>query len=192
MANARGFSWSAFFIGAIATFVLAALAGAVVIFGGYYPVAASERDPIGVGALLTATSDHAVERRAKGLHAPNFTPADVQLGGVHFKGVCAECHGAPGVKPEDFATAMNPRPPDLSKATDDLSVEQVFWIVKNGIKMSAMPAFGKTEEEGDLWKIAAFVKQISKVTPSQYAALPNTNEEGKMEVKGGDKAGDKN
>lgn len=40
-----------------------------------------------------------------------------------------------------------------------------------------MPAFGKTDSDDELWKIAAFVKQISNFAPQQYAALPNAHEE---------------
>jgi mono/diheme cytochrome c family protein len=192
MATGRRLGWGAFFAGVLAAVVVAIAVGAIVIFGGFYPVAASDGDPVGVGALLTASMDHGVERGARGLKAPHFTGADVRLGGAHFKGMCQECHGAPGVDPEEFATAMNPRPPDLAKATDDLSVEQVFWIVKHGIKMTGMPAFGKTEEEDDLWKVAAFVKQLPRVSSSDYASLPNAHEnEHEHGAAAGEMAGDK-
>jgi mono/diheme cytochrome c family protein len=189
MATARGFSWGAFFGGALALLILAIIVGAIIAFGGFYPVAASTGDPPGVGALLSASRDHAVEKSAAGLHPPQFTQADIREGGSHFKGMCQECHGGPGVKPEAFSTAMNPDPPDLGKATDDLSVSEVFWIAKNGLKMTGMPAFGKVDEDEELWKIAAFVKQMEKVSPAQYAALPNAHEE--PGEAGGEKGGDK-
>jgi mono/diheme cytochrome c family protein len=188
MATARGFGWGAFFAGAIAMILLAIVIVAIVVFGGFYPVAASTGDPPGVAALLSASRDHAVERSASGLTPPQLTQADIRDGGSHFKSTCEECHGGPGVKPEAFATAMNPDPPDLGKATDDLSVSQVFWIAKHGLKMTGMPAFGKVDEDGELWKVAAFVKQMEKVSPSQYAALPKAKEEGE---EGGEKTGDK-
>jgi mono/diheme cytochrome c family protein len=177
MAARRGFGWGAFFAGAIAVILLAIVAAAIVVFGGYYPVAASKGDPVGVGPLLSASRDHAVERSASRLTAPRFSAADVREGAGHFKGMCEECHGAPGVRPGEFASGMNPRPPDLAEAADDLSVAEVFWIAKNGLKMTGMPAFGKTDEDEELWKVAAFVKAMPKFSASDYAAIPNAHEE---------------
>jgi hypothetical protein len=72
---------------------------------------------------------------------------------------------------------MNPRPPDLARATGDLSVEQVFWIEKNGLRMTGMPAFGKTDEDEELWKVAAFVKALPTFGAAEYASIPNAHEE---------------
>ena len=176
MAVSRGFSWSAFFTGAVTLLILLIVVAAIVIYGGFYPIAASEPDPPGFATLLAAASDHAVERRSEGLKAPAFSAADVREGAGHFKGMCQRCHGGPGAPREDFAEGLNPQPPNLAESTDDMSVSQVFWIAKNGIKMTAMPAFGKTDSDEELWKVAAFVKQMSKTSPQQYAAIPNAHE----------------
>jgi mono/diheme cytochrome c family protein len=176
MAAKSGFNWSAFFFGALSLLLLLLVIGATIAFGGLFPIAATTPHSTPVRDLIEVTRDKAVERSAAGLKAPAFSAADIQEGAAHFKGMCQECHGGPGVEREEFAGAMNPRPPDLAKATDDLSVEQVFWIAKNGLKMTGMPAFGKTDEDEELWKIAAFVKQIEKVSPQQYAAIAKAHE----------------
>jgi len=186
MAASRGFSWSAFFAGAIVLLILLFVLAAIVILGGFYPIAASEPDPPGFGSILAAASDHAIERQSAGLKAPAFSATDIREGAGHFKGMCQRCHGGPGVQREDFAEGLNPPPPNLAESTDDMSVGQVFWIAKHGIKMTAMPAFGKTDSDEELWKVAAFVKQMSKTSPQQYAAIPNAHEMEKM----GEKAGD--
>jgi mono/diheme cytochrome c family protein len=162
--------------GALAMLLLLVLIAAIIVLGGFYPVAASSGHTGPVRWLLTETRERAVERSAAGLTAPALSAADIRVGGSHFKSMCQECHGGPGVEPEDFATAMNPRPPDLARATGDLSAEQVFWIAKNGLKMTGMPAFGKTDDDGELWRVAAFVKQLPKVSPSEYSSLPPAHE----------------
>ncbi len=86
---------------------------------------------------------------------------------------------------------MDPSPPDLGKVAGKMSVQEIFWVAKNGIKMSAMPAFGKSDEDEELWKIAAFVKQLPKVSASEYAALPNAHEEGEGADSSAKKPGDK-
>lgn len=176
MAGRSGFSWGAFLGGAIAIIVLLAIAAALTVFGGLYPVAASDRHSAGVQWLIGEARDSSVARSASGLKPPAFLAADIRLGASHFKGMCQECHGGPGAAPEEFATAMNPHPPNLAKAVDDLSVSEVFWIAKNGIKMSGMPGFGKTDEDEELWRIAAFVKQMSKVSAADYASIPDAHE----------------
>ena len=54
---------------------------------------------------------------------------------------------------------MNPAPPDLKEAVGDLSAAEIFWVAKNGIRMTGMPGFaGLGAEDAELWAIAAFVK----------------------------------
>lgn len=188
MAARRGFGWGAFVAGAVALLIVAIAAAAVVAFGGLYPVAASDPHTAGVRWLVGEARDHAVERGASGLTAPLFSAADIRQGAEIFKDTCQECHGGPGVEREEFAGAMNPRPPDLARAAGDLSVPEVFWIAKHGIKMSGMPAFGKTEEDADLWKVAAFVKALPSFGAAEYAAIAKADDE---EHEHSDMAGDK-
>jgi mono/diheme cytochrome c family protein len=176
MAITRRSSLGSAILGAIVLLLLLIVAAAVVIFGGLYPVAASSPHSAGIQWAIGEARDRAVERSASGLRAPQFSTADVREGGSHFKGMCQECHGGPGVEPEEFATAMNPKPPNLARATGDLSTSEVFWIAKNGLKMTGMPAFGKADEDEELWKVAAFVKSIQKVSAADYASLPNAHE----------------
>jgi cytochrome c553 len=175
MATTR-FSAGSAIIGALVLLVVLIIAGAIVIVGGFYPVAASKSDPPFVGSILDETMEHGVRRSASALTAPRLTRADVLEGGSHFKGMCQECHGGPGAEPEEFAAGMTPDPPNLARASRQWSVPEIFWIAKHGIRMSAMPAFGKMDEDEELWKIAAFVKALPTISPGEYAALPNAHE----------------
>lgn len=176
MAARGGYSWGAFFTGAVALIVLAIIVAAAVAFGGLYPVAASDPHTAGVKWFLAQSRDRAIERGASGLTAPKFSAADIREGAGHFKGMCQACHGGPGADPQEFAAGMNPRPPNLARAAGDLSVSEVFWIAKSGLKMSGMPAFGKTDEDEELWTVAAFVKALPKFSASDYASIPNAHE----------------
>lgn len=162
-------------MGAVGMLVLLLIAGAAVVFMGLYPVGASQRDPAGIAWLLEESMEHAVKASAKGLEAPRFSQADIREGGSHFKGMCQGCHGGPGVERRGTAAAMNPPPPALAKAAGEFTVPEIFWIAKHGIKMSGMPAFGKSDEDDELWKVAAFVKQLPKVSEADYAGLPNAH-----------------
>jgi mono/diheme cytochrome c family protein len=176
MARPRNFSLGSAILGALALLLMLIIAAAAVVYGGLFPVAASSADGASVRSLLIEAREHSVERSASGLTAPAFAAEDVREGGSHFKGMCQACHGGPGAEPEEFAAGMNPRPPNLARAAGDLTVEQVFWTAKNGLRMTGMPGFGQTDEDDELWKVAAFVKALPKVSAADYAALPNAHE----------------
>jgi mono/diheme cytochrome c family protein len=69
-------------------------------------------------------------------------------------------------------------PPDLMEAAGEWTPAEIYWILKHGIKMSAMPSFGSTHSDADLWKLAGFVKRLPTISPQTYAAIEPEQEEG--------------
>jgi hypothetical protein len=49
--------------------------------------------------------------------------------------------------------------------------QRAFWIVKHGVKMSAMPAWGKTLDDEAIWDVVAFVRTMPDMTPETYQQL---------------------
>ena len=156
------------FAGAI---LLALIVGATVVWGGLYNVAASEPHRGAVRSVIDTALVNSVQRRAEGLQPPRFTRAQLEEGYREFAEYCVHCHGAPGSEPHEWTAGMRPEPPDLSKAARQWSTAELFWIVKHGIKMTGMPAFGETEPDETIWSIAGFVKRLPDMSPEQYAAL---------------------
>jgi mono/diheme cytochrome c family protein len=67
---------------------------------------------------------------------------------------------------------MQPIPPRLWKSTADMSPSEVFWVIKNGIKMTGMPSWKKEHNDRDIWDIVAFVKgPFPKLSPRLYAQM---------------------
>jgi mono/diheme cytochrome c family protein len=67
---------------------------------------------------------------------------------------CSLCHGQDGHTPSPIGQWMYPRAADLtSAAVRSYSDEELFWILKNGIRLSGMPAFGKLETDEHLWNV---------------------------------------
>jgi hypothetical protein len=80
------------------------------------------------------------------------------------------CHGAPGVEWSKFSEGLNPGPPDLKDVVDD-PPQDIFWVIKNGIKMTGMPSFGKIEvPDQEIWSIVAFVKKLPTISEDDYKA----------------------
>ncbi len=149
-----------------------ALAVAGLVFAGWYNVAASEPHLRTTRAFLTFVTRRSVEVRAKDIRAPDVTAAElIRRGAPHYAENCAACHGAPGKEPEELAKGLTPPPPDLGKAAGHWSAPELFWIIKNGIRMTGMPAWGVTHSDEELWALVAFVSRLSRMSPQEYEAL---------------------
>ena len=96
-------------------------------------------------------------------------PQVIQAGARAFaQQGCATCHGGPGVDYAKFAEGINPGPPEL-KDVAGLEPAQLFWAIKNGIRMTGMPSFEKAGvSDQDIWQIVAFVKKLPDVSDADY------------------------
>jgi cytochrome c553 len=75
---------------------------------------------------------------------------------------CAACHGMQGTTPTDAGRWMYPRAaslpsPDVQRYSD----AELFWIVKNGIRLSGMPGFGKTENDMNIRHLVDYVRTLA-------------------------------
>jgi mono/diheme cytochrome c family protein len=79
---------------------------------------------------------------------------------------CAACHGMDGRGLTDNGRWMYPRAADLtSPAVQEYSERELFWIVKNGIRLSGMPAFGRVESDERIWRIVQYLRSLRSTTP---------------------------
>jgi len=156
------------------------LAGAlVVIFSGAYDVAATDPHTRLIGWALTTTMQNSVARSADNVNAPTqFTSNMVDAGASEYKSMCSRCHGGVGAGREKWADTMLPKPPLLETAAEEWTAKEVFWIVKHGVRMSGMPAFGPTHDDETLWNIAAFVKALPGMSAETYAKYSDAHGEG--------------
>jgi mono/diheme cytochrome c family protein len=102
-------------------------------------------------------------------------PADAQAaikeGDKLFGMECASCHGASGYDLTDGGRWMYPRAADLtSRDSQSYSDREIFWIIKNGVRMSGMPAFGKVESDEHIWELALYVRHLPKTVPKPQVA----------------------
>ncbi len=157
------------FIGFLA--IAAVIAAAVYFFGGFYNVAGTSEDPGIVNWTLVRVRTASIERHANDTPPANLAdPAMVQAGAHEFKEHgCVLCHGAPGVKWAKFSEGLHPDPPDPKEVVGELSPPQLFWVIKNGINMTAMPSFAQAgASDEDIWKIVAFLKKWTSVSEADY------------------------
>jgi mono/diheme cytochrome c family protein len=113
-----------------------------------------------------------VRRRGKGIAVPDLADeARIARGHALYRAHCQQCHGGPGVAPEPFALGMTPAPVPLVHTARAWPPGEIFWVVKEGIKMTGMPAWKYRMSEDDLWAVVAFLPAMARMTPSQYREM---------------------
>src|SRR3546814_5639660 len=65
----------------------------------------------------------------------------------------------------------NPAPPELSETVHKWTPAELFWIVKYGLKMTGMPAWGPTHRDDELWAITAFLLRLPELSPEEYRSM---------------------
>jgi hypothetical protein len=159
------------FIGFLAIVIGVAAAG--YFFGGFYSVAATQDDPALVKWALTQVRQSSISRYATET-PPNSleSPAMVQAGArAYATRGCTNCHGGPGVEWGKWSEGLRPDPPDLNEAVPARVPRELFWIIKNGINMTAMPSFKLAGvEDPELWSIVAFLRKLPTVKPEDFKA----------------------
>ena len=142
------------------------------IYSGLYNVAASEQHTALGRWVLQTVKVRSVKSRAGEVAVPQLiSEAQRRQGAKHFMSMCVACHGAPGVERGEYGKGITPTPPDLSKAAGKWREEELFWILKNGIKLAGMPAFGETHSDSELWGIVSFVRTLPSMSEADYSQL---------------------
>lgn len=86
----------------------------------------------------------------------------------HYAATCALCHGAPGKPPLPVMQASTPAPPDLAETVNTWSDQQLFWIIKHGVKFTPMPAWPALGRDDEIRRMAAFVRRLPDMTAEEY------------------------
>lgn len=155
----------------LGTLVVLALASLWLVYSGVYDIAATKAHARPVAWAMETTMENSVrERAAAAGPAPPMDSALFMTGVHHFQAMCVTCHGAPGQERSEIGEGLLPEPPALSKAVEEWTPAQLFWIAKHGIKMTGMPAFGPTHDDETLWAIVALVQRLPAMSPGQYEA----------------------
>lgn len=151
--------------------VLGLIAGGLFIYSGIFNVAADEPHSTPFLWVVEKTRERSIAVRAKTLKIPNLDDAElINLGGADYNEMCTGCHLKPGMANSELRAAMYPQPPNLSQVKR-ADPAQTFWIIKHGVKMSGMPAWGATHDDARMWAMVAFLQQLPRLTPDQYQIL---------------------
>lgn len=156
---------------AITIALVAALAG-IFIYLGIYNIGADAPHWKFVYNTLDTLRERSIASYSKGIKPPADLndPKRIATGAGLYTEMCTGCHLGPGVEKSEMSQGLYPAAPELAKAGTDHTPAQQFWMIKHGVKLSAMPAWGKTHNDELIWDMVAFIRQLPKMTPEQYKA----------------------
>jgi cytochrome c553 len=157
----------------IALVTVAAIGGAIVVASGVVPIKASSGHWRITAAILDFAKVRSVTMHSIGIQPPFplDDPALVLRGAGHYESGCYPCHGRPGVPVLPVMAAMTPPPPELTALIQRWRAQDLFSIVKHGIKFTGMPAWPAQQRDDEVWSIVAFLRRMPSLDGAAYGEL---------------------
>ena len=156
-------------------FSIAALAvagAAAFVYSGAFSVAATDPHWSATYWVMERTRMRAIQARAAGITPPVGYDEQAKVVSAigHFSEHCVICHGGPGARRNEAMDGMYPPPPSLTNVARRYTPGELFWILKNGIKMSGMPSM---TSDGDdmLWATVAVLQKLPGLSDEDYNDL---------------------
>jgi len=158
--------------------IILSIIGGLFIWFGIFNVAATEKHWDATTALLEMVRDRSISTRSEGLMVPDLTASEmIARGAPNYAAMCSQCHLAPGVKKTEIHEGLYPQPPIFYQRMDSTrKPQEMFWVIKNGLKLTGMPSWGKYNSDTQIWDMVAFVSSMNTMTPEQYKELAAAGE----------------
>ena len=151
---------------------LAALAGVLVLVSGIVPIKASSGHWAITSWMLNFAKSRSVATHSIGIQAPDLSDSDLVLKGAGPYHVnCAPCHGSPELRYPVVARQMTPFPPYLPHSVHKWEPQELFYMVKHGIKFTGMPAWPAQDRDDEVWAVVAFLMRLPEMDQAQYRDL---------------------
>jgi mono/diheme cytochrome c family protein len=175
-----------FFSGAIFACLLAAAAGAIIL-----------RDARGFSASEPpGVLERWIARRARSAALPSDarartnplqnTPEVLAEARAHWADHCATCHANDGSGDTLLGKHTSPPAPDMRlDATQKLTDGELFYVIQNGVRLTAMPAWGSgsSHDEQDSWKLVYFIRHLPQLTLEEKQEMEKLNPKGPDDLK---------
>lgn len=143
----------------------------VVVYAGVYNIGADAPHFKFVTMALQQVRERAIVHHSRDIVPPADlnTPQRLAVGAGLYNEMCSGCHLGPGLEKSELSQGLYPPAPELA-TNSKRSAAQQFWMIKHGIKLSAMPSWGKTHSDQLIWDMVVFIRTLPKLSPEQYQA----------------------
>ena len=159
--------------------VIGLVAGAGFVCSGVYEIGADDPHWPLTSELIEVLRDRSVAARAGGIEAPpDLASAErARRGAGNYDAMCTGCHLKPGMEDSELRKGLYPQPPNLAKDADVGDPAHQFWIIKHGLKMTAMPAWSRSGVDDEtIWDMVALLQRLPALSPEQYDEFVETSE----------------
>jgi cytochrome c553/cytochrome c5 len=146
--------------------------GFLVAVSGIIPIKASSGHWAITRWFLNFSKERSVATHTLGLQAPPLDdPGLVLKGAGHYETGCRPCHGSPELPQPRIAWKMTPSPPYLPPRISEWKPDELFYIVKHGIKFTGMPAWPALQRDDEVWAMVAFLRTFPDLDAEAYRRL---------------------
>jgi mono/diheme cytochrome c family protein len=151
--------------------VCSIICAGVFVESGVYNIGADDHHTKFVLGIIVQLRNRSIESRSRGIEVREITDQRrLAAGAQRYSELCSGCHLAPGSSKSDMRIGMYPHPPSLAQE-EVQEPKRAFWIIKHGIKMSAMPSWAKVLDDDAIWEVVAFVRKMPDMSPEAYQQL---------------------
>lgn len=174
-AGAGRFQWKRRLRTIAAFLVMLAVGGFLVAASGIVPIKASAGHWAITRWFLNWSMARSVSTHSMGVNALPLDSLDhpslVLKGAGHYDTGCRPCHGSPILPHPRVAQQMTPRPPYLPPLIPEWEPDELFYIVKHGVKFTGMPAWPTQQRDDEVWAMVAFLRTLPDLDAEAYRQL---------------------
>jgi len=144
------------------------------VWFGFYNISAKDKHWAVTDKLLEITRERSIAARSGNINVPTNLADEKMIsnGAKNYDAMCSQCHLAPEMQATELNLGLYPKPPVfyLQNHVEHQATE-TFWTIKNGLKLTGMPAWGDFHTDKQMWEMVAFLDQLNGMTEKQYDEL---------------------
>lgn len=163
----------------------AGAAGFLLAASGLIPIKASSGHWAVTEWLLQFAKRRSIDTHSLGTTVPHLDDVALVLKGAgHYEFGCRPCHGAPEEPVPRIARSMLPPPPPLVPTVQRSDPEELFHVVKHGIKFTGMPQWPAQMRDDEVWAVVAFLRTLPGLDGPGYRRLVHGESEEAAPIEG--------
>ncbi|SMN14049.1 Cytochrome c family protein [Bathymodiolus heckerae thiotrophic gill symbiont] len=145
----------------------------LLVWFGVFNISATEKHWGITTKLLTFVKERSITVRAYDIKAPDLSKPDmIKSGAKNFDAMCAQCHLSPIKESTELSLGLYPKAPVFYQQNHTgHGLGNTFWTIKNGLKMTGMPAWGDSHTDQQIWEMVAFLEKLNDMPASEYMQL---------------------
>ncbi len=159
------------FIGGIIFAVVAFIIAMFIYARAGYMAVSADASPGAVETWVASKAfDASVDRHAPKVQNPIQASDDnLNQGMIVYTMNCAVCHGSPARRGQTVGQSEYPPAPQFTHDPPDMPDYQNYWIIRHGVRYTAMPAWEKVLSDDEIWKVTTFLAHWKNLPPAVKA-----------------------